>query len=396
MNKYDEVEVDHSQIENLDEYLDLDIRTGVSNEAKKIAANPYLTRGLSDLPKPEETYCKDYSPEACKLSSYDWLKELDVTVEHLECPYAEVRFKNSHKDFYVLPNEGVFHVGDIVAVEAATGHDIGIVSMLGKSVFQQMKHKKVEPNDVTKKLYRTARYADIDKWISAVQQEHTTMLSSRYIAWDLGLKMKVNDVEYQGDGTKAIFYYSAEDRVDFRELIKILAEQFRIRIEMRQIGVRQEAGRLGGIGTCGRELCCSSWLTNFQSVSTAAARTQQLSLNPQKLAGQCGKLKCCLNFEQATYLEELKAFPAPNVQLKTKQGKGLYSKIDIFKKIVWYHYANNNSTIFAIPLDKVNEIIEMNKKNQMPESLEEFAVVNQNKVEEVNYSMDELKDIEDK
>lgn len=396
MNKYDEVETDHSQIENLDEYLDLDIRTGVSNEAKKIAANPYLTRGLSDLPKPDETYCKDYSPMACKLSSYDWLKELDVTVEHLECPYAEVRFKNSHKDFYVLPNEGVFHVGDIVAVEAATGHDIGIVSMLGKSVFQQMKHKKVDPNDVTKKLYRTARYADIDKWISAVQQEHTTMLSSRYIAWDLGLKMKVNDVEYQGDGTKAIFYYSAEDRVDFRELIKILAEQFRIRIEMRQIGVRQEAGRLGGIGTCGRELCCSSWLTNFQSVSTAAARTQQLSLNPQKLAGQCGKLKCCLNFEQATYLEELKAFPAPNVQLKTKKGKGLYNKIDIFKKIVWYHYANNNSTIFAIPLDKVNEIIEMNKKNQMPESLEEFAVVNQNKVEEVNYSMDELKNIEDK
>lgn len=396
MKKYDEVETDHSPIENLDEYLDLDIRTGISNETKKIAANPYLSRGLSDLPKPEETYCRQYSPASCKLNSYDWLKEIDVTVEHLECPYAEVRFKNSHKDFYLLPKEGVFHVGDIVVVEAATGHDIGIISMLGKSVFQQMKHKNVEEKDVVKKIYRTARYTDIDKWISSVNQEHTTMLSSRYIAWDLGLKMKVNDVEYQGDGTKAIFYYSAEDRVDFRELIKILAEQFKIRIEMRQIGVRQEAGRLGGIGTCGRELCCSSWLTNFQSVSTSAARTQQLSLNPQKLAGQCGKLKCCLNFEQSTYLEELKAFPAPNVQLKTKNGKGIYSKIDIFKKIVWYHYANNNSTIFAIPLDKVNEIIEMNKNNKFPESLEEFSVVNQNKVEEVNYSLDELKNIEDK
>ena len=223
------------------------------------------------------------------------------------------------------------------------------------------------------------------------------MLSSRYIAWDLDLKMKVNDVEYQGDGTKAIFYYSAEERVDFRELIKILAEQFRIRIEMRQIGVRQEAARLGGIGTCGRELCCSAWLTNFQSVSTNTARTQQLSLNPQKLAGMCGKLKCCLNFEQSTYIEESKGFPAPNVHLKTKKGKCFYNKIDIFKKIVWYSYADDNSKIFAIPLEKVNEIIKMNAEGKYPETLEEFAVVNQAKVEDsINYSMDELKRIEDK
>jgi cell fate regulator YaaT (PSP1 superfamily) len=209
--------------------------------------------------------------------------------------------------------------------------------------------------------------------------------------------MKVNDVEYQGDGTKAIFYYSAEERVDFRELIKILAEQFKIRIEMRQIGVRQEAARLGGIGSCGRELCCSSWLTNFQSVSTVSARTQQLSLNPKKLAGMCGKLKCCLNFEQETYLQELKAFPAPNVHLNTKKGKGFYNKIDIFKKIVWYNYANDNTTIFAIPLEAVNKIIDMNKKGKYPESLEEFAVVNQKKVDEgANYSLDELKNIEDR
>jgi cell fate regulator YaaT (PSP1 superfamily) len=223
------------------------------------------------------------------------------------------------------------------------------------------------------------------------------MLSSRYIAWDLNLNMKVNDVEYQGDGTKAIFYYSAEDRVDFRELIKILAEQFKIRIEMRQIGVRQEAARLGGLGTCGRELCCASWLTGFQSVSTITARTQQLTLNPQKLAGMCGKLKCCLNFEQEAYLEEIKNFPQPNVHLLTKKGKCFYNKIDIMKKIVWYHYADDNSTIFAIPLDSVNRIIEMNKEGKRPETLEEFAIVNQKKVDEgINYSLDELKNIEDK
>jgi len=203
-------------------------------------------------------------------------------------------------------------------------------------------------------------------------------------------------VEYQGDGTKAIFYYSADDRVDFRQLIKILGEQFHIRIEMRQIGVRQEAARLGGIGSCGREFCCATWLTNFQSVSTSTARTQQLSLNPQKLAGMCGKLKCCLNFEQETYQREIKEFPQPNVQLKTAKGKGIYNKIDIFKKIVWYSYADDSSTIFAIPLDKVKQIIKMNGEGKMPEKLEDFAIVNQKKVEESNnYSMDELKNIAD-
>ncbi|MBQ4355965.1 MAG: hypothetical protein II757_04810 [Bacteroidales bacterium] len=394
--KYKEVEADHSQTEDWEEYLNMDVRTGTSKEAERIAANPYLSRGLSNFPNPEQVNCRDYSQSACKLSSYDWLEEVPVTTEYLDCPFAEVRFKNSHKDFYVLPKEGTFHVGDIVAVEAAPGHDIGIISMLGKSVFRQMKHKRVKPEDVHKKLYRTARYNDIEKWIGTVRQEHTTMLSSRYIAWDLGLKMKVNDVEYQGDGTKAIFYYSAEDRVDFRELIKILAEQFRIRIEMRQIGVRQEAGRLGGIGTCGRELCCASWLTNFQSVSTSSARTQQLSLNPQKLAGQCGKLKCCLNFEQAAYAEEIKKFPDPKLRLLSKKGKAVYNKIDIFKEIVWYNYAGDNSNIFAIPLAKVNEIIEMNKKNQLPDNFEDFVIVNQKKEEEVSYSLDELKNIEDK
>ncbi|MEG2071278.1 MAG: regulatory iron-sulfur-containing complex subunit RicT [Bacteroidales bacterium] len=387
---------DHSQGENLDQYLDMDIRSGTGAEAEKIANNVFLTRGLSDTPQIEDFNCDKYDYKCCKLANYDWISKLEISIDYLEFPIVEVRFKNSHKDFYLLPEEGTFRVGDIVAVEASPGHDIGIISMLGASVKNQLKHKKVKQEDVTKKLYRTARVADIDKWISTVNLEHMTMLSSRYSAWDLNLKMKVNDVEYQGDGTKAIFYYSAEERVDFRELIKILADQFKIRIEMRQIGVRQEAARLGGIGTCGRELCCSSWLSNFQSVSTVTARTQQLSLNPQKLAGMCGKLKCCLNYEQTTYLEELKDFPQPNVHLKTKKGKGFYNKIDIFKKIVWYSYANDNSTIFAIPLDKANQIIKMNNEGKFPESLEEFAVVNQKKVEEgITYSLDELKNIED-
>ena len=387
---------DHTQTEDWEQYLNMDIRTGLSAEAEKISQNIFLTRGLNDIPDPERVNCRQYQYSSCKLASYDWISKLDIALDYTEFPIAEVRFKNSHKDFYLLPTEGVFRVGDIVAVEANPGHDIGIISMLGLQVKRQLAHKHINPADVSKKLYRTARYTDIEEWIATVGLEHQTMLKSRYTAWDLNLNMKVNDVEYQGDGTKAIFYYSADDRVDFRELIKILAEQFHIRIEMRQIGVRQEAARLGGIGSCGRELCCSSWLTNFQSVSTSTARTQQLSLNPQKLAGMCGKLKCCLNFEQDTYQREIKEFPQPNVQLKTAKGKGIYNKIDIFKKIVWYAYSDDPSTIFAIPLEKVKQIIKMNSEGKMPEKLEEFAIVNQKKVEEGNnYSMDELKHIAD-
>ncbi|MCL2246489.1 MAG: hypothetical protein FWC10_05180 [Lentimicrobiaceae bacterium] len=395
VNQFDDK--DFSQGENLEQYLDLDIRIPITEEAKKISANTFHSRGLTEAPEIDEHHCNKYLLSCCKLATHDWIEELEIAPSFKEFPICEVRFKNSHKDFFILPEEGEFKVGDIVAVEAQTGHDIGIISLLGLTVKKQLTKKRVKQEDVTKKLYRHARVADIDKWISTVDLENTTMLSSRYIAWDLNLNMKVNDVEYQGDGTKAVFYYSAEDRVDFRELIKILAEQFKIRIEMRQIGVRQEAARLGGLGTCGRELCCSSWLTGFQSVSTTTARTQQLTLNPQKLAGMCGKLKCCLNFEQETYLQELKAFPQPNVHLLTKKGKCFYNKIDIMKKVVWYHYADDNSTIFAIPLEQVNQIIEMNKNGKRPETLEEFAVVNQKKIDEgVHYSLDELKNIEDK
>ena len=397
-NKKEEfLDKDHSQSENLEQYLDMDIRAGVSREAGKISKNRFLERGLHDKPSTHNHHCAQYEHSCCKLAIFDWLKKMDLSLEYMKYPIAEVRFKNSHKEFFLLPSEGVFRVGDIVAVEAAQGHDIGIISMLGRSVERQMLHKKQNPEEVAKKLYRTARISDIEKWISAVNREYETMLSSRYTAWDLDLKMKVNDVEYQGDGSKAIFYYSAEERVDFRELIKILAEHFRIRIEMRQIGVRQEAARLGGIGSCGRELCCSSWLSNFQSVSTIAARTQQLSLNPQRLAGMCGKLKCCLNYEQSTYLAELEAFPSANIALKTQKGKGIYNKIDIFKRIVWYSYLNERNKIFAIPLDKVNEIIEMNKAGKYPENLEYFAIINQETMDDgVNFSLDELKDIEDK
>ena len=388
---------DFSQGENLEQYLDLDIRVPINEEAKKISGNAFHTRGLNEPPEIDEHHCKKYQLNCCKLATHDWIDELNIAPSFKDFPICEVRFKNSHKDFFMLPTEGTFKVGDIVAVEALSGHDIGIISLLGLTVKKQLAKKRIKQEEVAKKLYRHARVADIDKWISTVDLENTTMLSSRYIAWDLNLAMKVNDVEFQGDGTKAIFYYSAEDRVDFRELIKILAEQFKIRIEMRQIGVRQEAARLGGIGTCGRELCCASWLCNFQSVSTITARTQQLSLNPQKLAGMCGKLKCCLNFEQETYLEEMKAFPQPTVHLLTKKGKCFYNKIDIMKKVVWYHYADDNSTIFAIPLSNVNQIIEMNKAGTRPDTLEEFAIVNQKKVDEgVHYSLDELRHIEDR
>ncbi|MDR0206199.1 MAG: hypothetical protein LBI45_02945 [Bacteroidales bacterium] len=395
INKFDDK--DFSQGENLEQYLDADIRTPISEESKKISENTFHTRGLTAPPDIDESHCMKYKLNCCKLATQDWIGELEIDASFNEFPVCEVRFKNCHKDFFILPEEGKFNVGDIVAVESQSGHDIGIVSLLGLIVKKQLTKKRAKLEEITKKLYRHARVADIDKWISTIELENTTMLSSRYIAWDLNLNMKVNDVEYQGDGTKAIFYYTAEDRVDFRELIKILAEQFKIRIEMRQIGVRQEAARLGGIGTCGRELCCASWLTGFQSVSTVTARTQQLTLNPQKLAGMCGKLKCCLNFEQSTYLEELKAFPPPNVHLLTQKGKCFFNKIDIMKKMIWYHYANDNSTIFAIPLKKVNEIIEMNNVGKRPETLEEFAVVNQKKVDEgISYSLDDLKKIEDK
>ncbi|MDP4281147.1 MAG: regulatory iron-sulfur-containing complex subunit RicT [Bacteroidota bacterium] len=295
---------------------------------------------------------------------------------------AEIRFKNSRKDFFRIPPDIELAIGDIVAVEANPGHDIGIVSMCGEMVRLQMRKKKVNPdNPDMKKVYRRARLTDIEKWIASVELEMGTMSKSKEIVLRLGLQMKINDVEYQGDGTKAIFYYTADDRVDFRELIKVLAEEFKVRIEMRQIGARQEASRLGGIGSCGRELCCSTWLNDFRSVTTGAARVQQLSLNPQKLAGQCGKLKCCLNYEYETYLDALKDFPNSEIVLKTKKGDAVHQKSDIFNRLMWYSYLNDPSNLMAIKVENVNQIISDNKNGIIPEQLEDFSFIFEQKSE---------------
>jgi cell fate regulator YaaT (PSP1 superfamily) len=308
-----------------------------------------------------------------KLESYNWLRE----VSDLDIPeVVEVRFKNTRKSFYRNVNELRLKRGDIVAVEASPGHDIGIISLAGDIVEKQRERTKYQGNkEELKKVYRKAKQVDIDKWKEAIGLEEDTMLRSRKLAADLGLNMKIGDVEYQGDNTKAIFYYIADVRVDFRELIKVLAETFRIRIEMRQIGARQEAGRIGGIGTCGRELCCSSFITNFVSVSTHSARVQEVALNPQKLAGQCGKLKCCLNYELAGYEDARKNFPDTAIVLKTKQGEATHLKTDVYRGIMWYGAGSaSGQALIPVPVERVGEIQAMNRKGKIPDELIEFTI----------------------
>ena len=325
---------------------------------------------------------KEYAPGQkvlscgrCKLNQFDWLKDYENQEIKEKVCLAEVRFKNDRKDYFTYPEDLDLEVGELVAVEAAIGHDIGIVTLLGDIVKHQLKRKKYRtPIDEMKRIYRRARVNDVEKWLSAIKLEDNTLARTRTIAENLGLEMKLNDVEYQGDKTKAIFYYTADGRVDFRELIKKLAEEFHIRIEMRQIGVRQESAKLGGLGSCGRELCCASWICDFQSVTTNVARVQQLSPNPQKLAGQCGKLKCCLNFEYEAYVEALKAFSDPNIVLHFESGDAIHQKNDVFQGIMWYSYTNDKNNIMAIPVDKVKEIIAANRKGQKPAKLEDFAV----------------------
>ena len=285
----------------------------------------------------------------------------------------EVKFKGARKEFF-LNNDNIYlEIGELVAVEGPTGgYDIGHVSLTGELVRMQMKRRKTALDQVTRKVYRKATEADVDKWKIAKDLEWETMHKARTLALDLRLSMKISDVDYQGDKTKATFFYTAEGRVDFRELIKKMAETFRIRIEMRQIGMRQEAGRLGGIGSCGRELCCSTWLTNFKTVSTAAARYQNLSLNTLKLAGQCGKLKCCLNYELDTYLDALKDIPDRIDSLQTEVGVARHQKTDIFKKIMWFSYPNVEDWI-PLKVDRVKEIMAMNKKGLKPNNLKEEA-----------------------
>lgn len=304
-----------------------------------------------------------------KLDEFNWLSGIPQDQRFNDV--VEVRFKNTRKGFYRNVNDLKLEIGDIVAVEASPGHDIGRVSMTGFLVNELMKKMKVVPlPEEMKKVYRKAKPVDLQKWEEAKKQEESTMLRSRQISEELGLSMKIGDVEYQGDKTKAIFYYLADERVDFRRLIKVLADEFRIRIEMRQIGARQEAGRIGGIGTCGRELCCSTHVTNFISVTTTYARYQDLSLNPQKLAGQCGKLKCCLNFELDGYIDAQKGFPSKEVPLELAMGTFYYQKMEVHKGIYWYSSDPRMAVnLTAVPVERVKEVMKLNRKGIKPDKL---------------------------
>jgi cell fate regulator YaaT (PSP1 superfamily) len=355
-------------------------RTMDYTESDLVYKNPFFSRGFHKIPQ-QENPGAGYRKSCAKLDITDWLNGIESPGnDSLKEEFIEIRFKNSRKEFFKAPFSLNLETGDVVAVESSPGHDIGIVTLTGEAVALQMKKKnnKIDPEEI-KKVYRRARFSDVEKWISSVKQEDEVMFRSRKISSGLNLSMKINDVEIQGDGTKAIFYYTADERVDFRELIRVLADNFGTRIEMRQIGARQEAARLGGIGSCGRELCCSSWLTNFKSVSTNYARNQQLSLNPSKLAGQCGKLKCCLRYENDAYLEALAEFPSDRVILISEKGKADFQKADVFKRSLWYSYIDDYSSMMAIPLEKVNQIIEMNKKGIFPPNLEDFAVTTEQK-----------------
>jgi len=328
--------------------------------------NEELAAAHADEPKmPVITY----KPGLNKLDAFNWLK--DIAFVPSENDIVEIRFKNTRKGFYRNVNALRLEIGDIVAVEASPGHDIGRVSMVGPILNERLKRVKIQPSsEDMKKVYRKAKAVDIIKWEEAKKLETPTMLRSRQIAEDLRLNMKIGDVEYQGDRTKAIFYYIADERVDFRQLIKVLAEEFRVRIEMRQIGARQEAGRIGGIGSCGRELCCSTHITNFVSVTTTHAKYQELSLNPQKLAGQCGKLKCCLNFEFDCYVAAQRSFPSRDIPLYLSDRTALFQKMEVHKSIYWYSADPASPTnLTPVPVSRVREIQELNRKGIKPEKL---------------------------
>lgn len=312
--------------------------------------------------------CKSCGRQDKQLNTYDWLADIPGNAE--ESDMVEVQFKNTRKGYFRNSNKIPLEKGDIVAVEATPGHDIGVVTLTGRLVPLQMRKANIKSEADIKRIYRKAKPVDMDKYNEAKAREHSTMIRARQIALDLNLNMKIGDVEYQGDGNKAIFYYIADERVDFRQLIKVLADAFHVRIEMKQIGARQEAGRIGGTGPCGRELCCATWMTSFVSVSTSAARYQDISLNPQKLAGQCAKLKCCLNYEVDCYVEAQKRLPSKEIELETKDGVFYFFKADILSNQITY------STDKSIPANLVTisgrrafEVIGLNKRGIKPESL---------------------------
>jgi cell fate regulator YaaT (PSP1 superfamily) len=312
-----------------------------------------------------------------KLEVFDWLANMQTPTNQQPFDIVEVRFKNGRKGFFRNTKNLTLQVGDAIVVEGSPGHDVGVVSIVGELVRVQI-NKKVSnfKSHEARKIYRIATSEDLEKWKEARDAEQDTMHRARVMAIKHKLEMKISDVEYQGDLTKAVFFYTAESRVDFRLLIKDMADAFKIRIEMRQIGARQESARLGGIGSCGRELCCSTWLTDFRSVSTSSARYQQLSLNPQKLAGQCGKLKCCLNFELDSYLDAIKSFPSTELRLKTEHGHGVHIKTDVFKRTLWYAFNSTKTSAPGglVPLspERVKEIIAMNKEGKFPTDLKEY------------------------
>ena len=309
-----------------------------------------------------------YRQGCCKLEVYDWLT--GVNQEQWN-EFFEVRFKNTRKAIYRNASGQSIKTGDMVIVEAANGHDLGIVTLEGPIIAHQMKAKRINPETYEfKKIYRKAKQFDVEKWQEAIAREHEVMIRSRQIAAELGLEMKIGDVEFQGDGTKAIFYYIADGRVDFRQLIKVFADEFRIRIEMKQIGARQEAGLIGGLGVCGRELCCSNYISTFQSITTSAARVQDLSLNPQKLAGQCGKLKCCLNYETAAYMDAQTRIPKVTNPLEFEDGLAYLMKTDILKEIMYFSYDSTSlANLYPLEASEVREIIKMNRNGIRPESL---------------------------
>ncbi len=310
----------------------------------------------------------NYSHSCCKLADFDWLEGIsDPKFSNL----YEVRFKNTRKGFYENTSHQLLKTGDLVVVEAATGHDVGIITLSGPVVGRQMvrAHFDMDTKEL-KKIYRKARPLDLEKWQEAIARESSTMIRARQIAAELGLDMKIGDVEFQGDGSKAIFYYIADERVDFRQLIKVFAEEFRIRIEMKQIGARQEAGLIGGLGVCGRALCCAKFITNFQSISTQAARCQDLSLNPQKLAGQCGKLKCCINYEVPVYVDAHNRIPQVNAPLEFMDGQAWLVKVDVLKGIMWFSYEQGDaSKVTPLTVEEVRKIKAANQKGSKPATM---------------------------
>ena len=318
-----------------------------------------------------------------KLSTFDWMCDLPETQKDTD--FIEVQFKNTRKGYFLNNTKIPLEKGDVVAVESSPGHDIGEVTLVGRLVTLQMKKYNVHPEKMeVRRVYRKAKETDLEKFQEAKGKEQATMIRARQIAENLKLNMKIGDVEYQGDGNKAIFYYIADERVDFRQLIKVFAESFRVRIEMKQIGARQEAGRIGGIGPCGRELCCSGWMTTFNSVSTSAARVQDISLNPQKLAGQCAKLKCCMNFELDTYSDAMKIYPSKEIQLETLDNTFYYFKTDVFNGLISYSTSPNfGANVVTITAQRAKEVIAMNKKGQKPELLDDH--IEEDKVVPVEY-----------